>query len=461
VAPTSQPLRTAILLDTRALDAKNFSRSVAAIRLFIGESLQAESAVMLAEIDRGLKIRIPFTRDQEQLLQVVDSLTPSTVYNPLAPERLQADPIAYLDELGKQVRDLRQGISLLCYSLSGWPGRKHIVFFSEGYPLFPVKEVDRGTRRIAVTGAQIAANPSLRDPGVLSMVQDLVSLANTFGTSFYTIDARGLVAVAGIGSPEVSGNVAAGPGESIATRVASLEATETGPTEIQLASFQLTNFSNLDDAQNTLLALAGGTNGSAFFNTNDLGAVLRASTSEQNFKYLVSFAPRVKGKPRFRRLKVKTNRKGVTIRYQLGFTDFSDNQLLNNQLALAFAHPELFRYLDPVLQLETGPGQLTAIVGVHGDKVGAFPQQDSFRIDIVFAGQLYDDKGKPVNQELDIQKEFQVDLSGEQFGGLYKQPLLARQVLQLKPGKFRLVLVVVDRVSGSVGTTEQEFIIRG
>ncbi|MEE8583601.1 MAG: VWA domain-containing protein, partial [Acidobacteriota bacterium] len=283
-SPDASPsqARTVILLDSRVMDASNYHHTVSAIRSFIDESLQANHLVMIAEIDRRLKIRAPFTRDKRALLAAVDVLQPTTVYNPLElarKNRLQnsatADlPIAdataknevtkYIDELQQQITSLRGGLRLLCYSLSAMPGRKHVVFFSEGYPMDPLLHLEFGSRnRSAFRSAderQSAAREvgRLKDPGVMSMVNDIVSLANSFGVTFYTVDARGLVGVPGLGA-DIQADT-----EAVAGRGHKDRFPGSRDEFMNLSTFKLTTINDLANTQNTLLALAAGTNGSAF-----------------------------------------------------------------------------------------------------------------------------------------------------------------------------------------------------
>lgn len=462
----SSAARTVILLDTRVLDAGNFSHSIRAIRRFVDEHLRSGHLVMLAEIDRGLKVATPFTDDRSELLAAVDSLRPSSVYNPLDPSRLRENlGERYFEDLQQQVLYLRSGLKLLCQSLSGFPGRKHVVFFSEGYPLKAIKDLQIFSRlETAFEGAderQEASRTvgSRTDTDVLPMVREVVALANAYGVSFYTVDARGLVALPGAGSADVTADFAAGPGEPVEERVQHSKsgAAETGLTEVQVAIFQLTNLNSLDDAQNTLVALAAGTNGSAFYNSNDLEAVMHASTQEQELAYVLSFEPKQKGKPKFHNLKIKSSRQDVIIRSQVGYQDVTEQELTNLRLATALERPDLFQYLSPVIEFQPNTGNRQVIVGVAGDRITGRRQGETYQIEVVFVGQIFDEKGNRLSKKPDIVKGFKVNVPAEQFAGLAQQPLLAGEELKLKPGKYRLVLVVMDQVSGTMGVREQEF----
>ncbi|MFQ5741868.1 MAG: hypothetical protein ACE5JX_22970, partial [Acidobacteriota bacterium] len=168
----------------------------------------------------------------------------------------------------------------------------------------------------------------------------------SFGVSFYTIDARGLAAVPGIGPASRSGDVSAHANpdqdpqeraERQNPRSGSQGAPERGNTEQMVSTFTLTDVGSLEDSQNTLVALAAGTNGAAFYNTNDLGSVLRASTAEQENYYLLSYAPSSRRKEgRFHRINVKSRRRGVHLRARRGYLDTPAEELRRARIPVAF-----------------------------------------------------------------------------------------------------------------------------
>ncbi len=470
-APRNPP-RTVILLDSRTLDSSNFNHSVRAIRGFIEESLEARHLVALAEIERDLKFLSPFTDDRAALLEALGRLQPETVYNPLDPRELRSGlGERYFQDLQQQVAYLRSGLRLLCHTLSGFPGRKHVVFFSEGYPLKPIKDLEilsRGGTAFASADTRQAASRevgSRQDTEVLPMVREVVGLANAFGISFYTVDARGLVAAQGFGDTSVRDQADVLPSEPGQPQTATGRGTvlpsgglgaNTSET-VTVSAFQISNLNSVDEGQNALLALAAGTNGSAFFNSNDLQAVLHGSTRDQRYAYLVGFTPPDSKRPRFHDVKVQTTRKDVIIRSQVGFQDIDEQELTNVRLAVAFERPELFQHLKPVVQFQPGSGNKQVVVGVDGKQISGRRSGDQVQIEVVFVGQIYDEKGKPVSKKPDIVKGFKVSVSEDQFRSLAGQPLLAGEELKLKKGKYRLVLVVLDQISGTVGAVSEEF----
>ncbi|HEY3131942.1 MAG TPA: VWA domain-containing protein [Acidobacteriota bacterium] len=469
--------KTIIVIDSRTIDSNNFVHSVAAIRNFVERHLTAGHAVMIAEVYRGLRVLTPMTRDKATLLAGVDKLKPQSVYNPLDASRVLTQ--GYFHDLELQITDLREALTVLCYSLAGQAGRKHVVFFSEGYPIQALKLAEMQMREAvseekssAVRQAAAREVGRYQDPNVLGMVRDVVSAANNFGISFYTVDARGLIALQGVGSPDKSGNVAAGPGAgarleeqgrpdlAAAARSQNARASETevGPSEQIVATFNLTALSNLDDAQNTLIALAAGTNGLAFYHTNNLGIVLSYSATEQENYYLASYIPNAKRKTgQFHTISVRAARPGIFIRSRMGYVDIPEDALRNARLSSALRHPELFGQIAPLLQIEPSKGKTRVVTGIPGSQVEFRQDAGKYAAQVSFLGMVYDSNGKPISKDFSINKGFNLALTPEQFQGLGNNPLLSSTELNLSSGRYRLVLLVEDRLGGSLGASVQEF----
>lgn len=455
-APYETEPTTVILIDSRAIDSNNFVHSANAVREFVKRHLTAGHAILIAEVYRGLRILTPLTRDRGALLAAVDKLRPQAVSNPMTD----------LDQLSLQVTDLREALTSLCYAMSGKPGRKHIVFFSEGYPLDPLKQVEMAGRDATTFSRDSDSRQAMaretgkqQDPGVLTMVRDVVSVANKYGVTFYTVDARGLVAVTPLGSADASSNVAAGPGRSeLSTTSRAGSESETGPTEITVAALTLVQLNNLENAQNTLIALAAGTNGLAFFNSNDLSAVLRYSTFEQNNYYLASYVPSLKKKPgQFHKIAVRSKRPDIMIRSRAGYIDVPPDVLRTTRVQAALKYPQLYDSLTVLAQIEPAPGKTRVVMGVPGSQIQFRRQGNKYEGEVSFIGVIYDQQGKPVSKDLTISKGFNLALTAEQFQSLANQPVLSSHEVALASGQYKLVLLVEDLTGGTIGATTQEF----
>ncbi|MFQ5741867.1 MAG: hypothetical protein ACE5JX_22965 [Acidobacteriota bacterium] len=84
-------------------------------------------------------------------------------------------------------------------------------------------------------------------------------------------------------------------------------------------------------------------------------------------------------------------------------------------------------------------------------------QNGAYHGEILFMGQVFNDQGEPVSKKLPITRGFNLNLTPEQFSSLAGQPLLLGNEIKLKGGRYRLVLIVEDRLSGTLGATERTF----
>ncbi len=455
---SARTFRTVILLDSRVLDAGNFHQTKEAIRTFLRTSLQSDHLVMLANIDRSLNVLSTFTRDEKVLLESVEGLRPATLSNPLDRSRMLTNRGRdYMDELQRQVVYLRSGLTLLCHTLSGLPGRKQIVFFSEGYPIDPVADLEFEARQQVAFATSTTARQessqragSTKDPGVLPMLRQVIGLANNFGITFYAVDARGLVAVPGL--------AATASGSRTDPDTATIVSGGQPLDQSGLTTFRLSTLDSIESARNALIALAGGTNGSAFYNSNDLTAVLRASSEEQRHVYLASFVPTIKKKEgRFRKIQVKAKKKNISLRSQVGYLDADERRATSERLGSAFAAPNLFSHLTPVLEFESNGTKTVVIFGLAGSQVEALPLGDKMRIDLTFLGQVFNSDGDRISDKFEVARAFQTDLPNQRWERIAAEEVLGSQELELPSGKYRIVLVAEDRIAGTLGVTSREF----
>lgn len=414
-APQRVPIRTAILLDSRNMDSQNFHRTRRALRRFIKESLQDDHFLMIAEIDRSLEILTPFTRDREALLKAVGDLKPALLTNPLDSSRLNFRSARnYTDELAQQMTYLYSGLRVLMHSISAYPGRKHLVFFSEGYLLNSLQSLEFANQIDSATGS-IRYELQFQDAGVIPALKGFISLANSYGVSFYTTDVRGVMVRPGL-----------------TARV----------------------------AQDFLIAMAVGTNGTAVYNSNNLGRVLEASTREQRLVYQASVVPEREDsqKYKFRPVAVKTTRPGVTIRAQAGFYNLDTRQLAGLRIGQAFNTPRFFKALRPLCEVKPKGAKMEVTFGIEGSQISFAPSQsDLKRVSLFFVGQVYKKNGDPAFDSFPIVRPFALEISSQQFEALTSQPLVGHQELSLPSGRYRLVFVAEDRLAGTLGASEVEF----
>jgi VWFA-related protein len=170
--------------------------------------------------------------------------------------------------------------------LSGFPGRKNLIWFSAS---FPVSIVPDGRERWA-------SSADLDDE-----FKEMVNLLAHNQIAIYPIDARGLVSDSWFDASNAgASNVAASiQGLSNSVQKTSMNAA--------IQKWAMTN-------------IAGPTGGQAFMNTNDLkGAVSQAIDAGSNY-YTLTYSPRSrKWNGQYRKIQIQLDRQGLTLAYRRGY----------------------------------------------------------------------------------------------------------------------------------------------
>lgn len=127
--------------------------------------------------------------------------------------------------------------------------------------------------------------------------------------------------------------------------------------------------------------------------------------------------------------------------------------------SMAFEHPEAFQEIAPRIEIESLEGKIQLFMGVPANQVSFRKSKSEYYAEILFGGQIYQEDGEPLSNELPINRGFRVTLTEKEFLELGTRQMAARAEVQLAPGNYRLVLLVEDGFAGTLGSTVQEFVI--
>lgn len=197
---------------------------------------------------------------------------------------------------GLQARQSLLSLQSIIDALRGWKGRKTLVLFSDGFPIWNL----RGP------GVLVPLD-QVYGPGedVLDAVERLTDLANRASAVIHTVDPRGLVT----------------------TGISAADSLPDFGHEVAL-NLQETRRTALLTSQASLAYIAEQTGGLAVADSNDVsGGVARILSGSHSY-YLVGYTPeratfRREGL-RFHRLEVKVKRRGLKVRTRKGFFGISD-----------------------------------------------------------------------------------------------------------------------------------------
>lgn len=336
-------------------------------------------------------------------------------------------------------RDIRVFITLdtlqqIARYLAGQRGRKSLLWFSTGFP-------------IAVTGIDPEDMATSRTYG--DKLRATTNLLNDAHVAIYAIDASGLL-VGNISDPSQSGRDANG-------RIAlTLEANR------KLASEEFARMTT-----NDALERAAADTGGRFFHGNDIANSIAVSLQDSSAYYLLAYYPsNKKWDGRFRQIRVKVNRPGVTVRSRQGYfaiessarkkdnqNDFkaaiSANVLPSTQVTfMARALPPP-RDTDLVVEfaVDSTTVSFQTVAIAEGNASPVARQNCSLNFEI----QAYTRDAKLVKAAV---QEANADLEPQSYERVLKQGIPMKVPIKLPPGSYVLHLGVRDNHTGLFGTAE-------
>jgi VWFA-related protein len=255
-------------------------------------------------------------------------------------------------------------LRFLLHDMRTLPGRKAIIFFSDGMSLSSWLE------------------PKLRI---------LTDYANRSGVTIYTVDARGLINTDYIGADEVL-------------------------TEEQRSQIRNTRSFALFNSQGGLNYLAEATGGTFAHNNNDLGKGLRRALEEQRGYYLIGYRPADEtfknGLRSFRKIEVKVKRPGSRVRTRKGFLGVPDDTLFlaprprigDSELYAALASPlaatDVRLRLTPVFSYDSkGDPLFRVLLHINGSDITLADEANGWkRLTLDVAGVTLGEDGRVANE---------------------------------------------------------------
>ncbi len=194
-------------------------------------------------------------------------------------------------------------LTSLARMLSKYKGRKNLIWVSESIPMNIFASVDSHNPVDSFAGQVPVRNTgNNRDHRYGDQLAYLGGLLADAQVAVYPIDARGL-----IGSPlyNVASNISGQGGSALGGLAMKAEGKQS---------------EELFQSHVAMLDLADKTGGKAYYNRNDIDNALSDGIDDGSTYYLVGYYPQnKKWDGRFRKIEVKTRRKGINLRYRTGY----------------------------------------------------------------------------------------------------------------------------------------------
>lgn len=305
--PDDQRLHLVVYVDNWNIKPFNRNRVFSGLREFLRNRLSPTDRVMLMTFDREPHVRRPFTTDtatiasalfeieklsangtrlESERREALNAIVESERVNEAYP-RARSYAESLFNDLSFSVNSLRDLVS----SLAGLPGRKAILYVSDGLELVAGEDVFHALQEKFKDASSVILEA--RNWDLTRRFQELVASANANRISFYTLDAGGL---------RVSTNISA-------------EQAQPGASSYVDSIY----WSNL---QGSIQMMAEETGGVVIMNTNDPGKGLQIVASDFKNFYSLGYSPAHGGDGRYHKLEVRLkNRKDLVVRHRDGFRD--------------------------------------------------------------------------------------------------------------------------------------------
>jgi VWFA-related protein len=335
-----------------------------------------------------------------------------------------------------RVRYTLDALQSIAHSLSGYQGRKNLVWISQAFPL-NINPDSTVSSNVEFGAARNYADDIAKTAEMLTDAQ----------IAIYPVDAGGL-STSSLFSASNSGSDRFGRSRT------------SGPAFASALSQESNDLIATHDAMNLL---ADRTGGKAYYNRNDLDNAIRDGLNDGSTYYMLGYYPANKEwNGKFRKVQVKVGRSGVKLRYRLGYyaadpgsyvKESASQRARDLGAALSLDHPvstSIFfqaGVYPPSEQTQNKVGVIYAI-DVHALSL-EHGDDGAEHGDIECVVQAFTEKGKPVNANGSIIK---AALSPETYRKVMQSGFLCRTDLALPEGSYLLRLAVRDDRTGLIGT---------
>lgn len=399
-------------------------------------ALQPEDRVGIYALGHGLRVLHDFTTDSSSLLRQLDRYKGEVLPDTAASEQtsFDTDPsLAQFDAWAtghalsgqeadfymlNRVKGTLAALEFIADHLSGLPGRKNLIWVSNGFPSM-----------IGFETIQAINDPSREHRTFSDEMLHTIRALNDANVAIYPVDSRGLMV---------------DPRFSAANRTVNLAPRLSNP---------------IVENQMTMSHLAEGTGGHAYYNTNDLAKAIREAVNDSALTYTIGFYPAddaFDGK--FHKVEVKLpERSGLSLHYRKGYYDIAeqphDERARRRELQDAVWSPIDASALGLVVQIAPADPQhpndwnLYLKLNPSGVGLSADNGRHNGKVDLLFVQK--DEHGRQFNSSGD---GIALALTDESFGKFQKSGFVYHRFVPKTQQATNLRIIARDASSGAVGS---------
>lgn len=435
--PAEERLYLVIYVDNVNIRPFNRNRVFRRLRQFLSDHVTPRDQVMLVSYDRSLKIRHPFTSDPQLIAAALfdlEEVTGQAVHTDsdrreLLKEIEQAQELRAVEWRVKQFaesqyNDLSFSIDAMqeiVSSLSGLPGRKALVYVSDGLPMVPAEDLYYAmSQKFSESSVLMRA----RDYDASRKFLEISSRASSGRVVVYTIDAAGLRV-------------------ATAMSVQMGSATGTGTPGV-VDSVYIANI------QSPLRMMAEQTGGLAIYNTNDVGPLLEKVAADFRTYYSLGYSPAHSGTGRLYKIRVEVrDHRGLVVRHRSSYRDSTLHVRMTDMARSSLAYGVTVNPLELDLRMgeavpqDKGLYELPIEVRIPLDNIVTVPLSEvhEARLKLYF-GAMDDEGGMSDVSEVDLP----IRIPNEQVEEARGKSYSFQSRLRIRSGGHRVAVGAWDQI---------------
>jgi VWFA-related protein len=429
-----------LFFDLTSLQIPDLLRALQSAQNFIKTQLTPADLVAVATYSSDLRVLQDFTNDRAALAKAIQSIeigqSATLASNGSVGEAGGTDSFGNTvvtedtgdaftpDETEFNIFNTDEklaALQTLAQMLRAVPGRKSVIHFSSG---------------IEQTGVDNEAQ-----------LQATIDSANRSDVSFYTLDARGLLAM-----PPGGGASAASP----------------SGTAIYTADAVSSQLSSLHNSRETLSTLATDTGGRMFTDLNNFAPVFSYVQKENTTYYLIGYSPsNTKADGRYRRIRVGVaGERGLKVEARPGYyapVSFERSSAGQREVQLQNAMNSEAPYLDLPLAVETpyflepdGHYYVVLAAKIPGSAIPFHQHSAVHQTQFDFAWRATDANGKVAGA---LRDTLPVKLNASTYRRVLNGNVLYEGAMVLPPGDYKLKVVARENLTGKMGTFEKSLVL--
>ena len=337
----------------------------------------------------------------------------------------------------------------LARAVSGYPGRKNLVWLSGSFPV------------------QIEPDPASTDPfrnmrGFEEQIRATSSLLATSRVAVYPVDVRGLQ------SKGIDISVATAENQVMNDVLPGVAQGATAASPSSLATTITAESVALADDRATMKNIAEQTGGEAFVNTNDLGRVITRSLDDGASYYTLAYTPpKEDAGGGYHRVVVKIANKNLKLAYRRGYYSIPQ-PTASGAVGTAALRAALQAGMPPATSMLLTTSvelpdasrkdvKINYIINSDGVNFADLPENKK-RAQIDCMVIAFDSSGKEVAHASDT---LDATIPANIYSTVLTYGLPAHQLISLPPGKYNLRIGVMDRTNQQIGTVDAPLVVPG